>query len=143
MSVADRDKIITEIYDKTTYNYKDIRNLNSTTKLENRLKVINNMMSKIEVKKRNYDNRRYKKLYLEKELVYHKLIIYDRKNFSSQSVSISLTRFYLQSLDRFYFDKEDIELKEERNRESTLLLLKMIFTKYSITELQNILNNIK
>jgi hypothetical protein len=142
MEPFNRNRIIEEIYDKKKENYKDLRNFNTFKKIEKRINDVKLLISKIPKSKRTADNQKFKRLSIEKSLLIFKSAIYDKQKFSTQPIQVTLSRLELECLDNqwFYKEKETPDIKEERKKESTLILLKLIFLPKGNEQLQKILD---
>jgi hypothetical protein len=91
----DRRTLLHRLYECKKPNYNDVRQYRTPSAITKRVEIINTQMHRIDARRRNHTNIKYKKLWLEKRMLLWKLELYKEPHMTEPSL-VTLNRALLQ-----------------------------------------------
>jgi hypothetical protein len=135
--IMNRSSMIETIYDNRKANYTDLRSFTTRKSIVSRLVKIRSLGKKIPENKRNSKNTMYKRLTLERSLIFIKLALVYGKELP---LVLTLDKFLIESHNKVQGDeKESQETKENRKKLTTLILLRCLLHPKSDEQLLKII----
>ena len=134
-----RIELLINLYEKKKRLYTDIRHFRSVEDIHTRQSSIDILIHSTPLKKRNSHNPRYEKLKIENKLLSTKLKIYEQR----EQDCLSKRSINIENLLDSTSTKSINESTEEKNKNimlHTLVLLGVMYSTYSDSELETIVH---
>lgn len=127
--------LVTEIYHRHEDQYADVSRYYTNAAITKRITTIDAYINEIPLNKRQSNNARYKRLWIERRLLTTKQLIYTRR-----TPDMAFDRWTLELTDKRGNFSENAEERKKRKDEHILTLLNLIMKNCSDDQLRDILH---